>query len=121
MSIDITKLSPAPWAFDADASIRELRDANGNEVIWTSLETCHLESARKDDLPLIALSRNWLDIQMRRGWGISPSECVNGQILWELVGGSVNDMLFVVSREDTPLAAMEAAVEHDRILTESGK
>ncbi len=57
MSIDLSKLSPAPWHTD------DLMQVYNHEY-------CVADCGYQDEADFIALARNAFDVMLRRGWGV---------------------------------------------------
>lgn len=84
MTIDLSKLTPAPWFVDPknDCRVRSLVDAPGEEAVELDEAFCvastHTSSfapgfvIARENAKAIALLRNALDIQFRRGWWVAP-------------------------------------------------
>jgi hypothetical protein len=63
MSIDLTKLTPAPWFVSAPASdaFPAVVNGKGFPILLSEQDNLH-------DLQAAALARNALDVMLRRGW-----------------------------------------------------
>ncbi len=94
MSIDLEKLSPAPW------------QAHGHELYYSS--RLHQQIPSAVDAGFIALARNAFDVMMRRGWGVVWFE--DGR--WAIVtqGESAHECLAArISLSNDPFTAMVEA------------
>lgn len=75
MSIDLSKLLPAPWAYSYDGSgdwsvgcEHEPQEARAAVVSDGDDDFCRAHAA------FIALAKNAFDVMMRRGWGVEQWE-----------------------------------------------
>jgi len=75
MSIDLSKLTPAPW-------IADRREIEVPENFHIYDEGGHNE----EDAAFIALARNAFDVMMRRGWGVEAWRVSCPSINCNLVG-----------------------------------
>ena len=62
MSIDLNKLTPAPWT-----PHRYMQPASGNRYALLD-PSCQSYCDSKTDMEFAALARNAFDVMMRRGW-----------------------------------------------------
>ena len=67
MSIDLSKLTPVPWA---------VRHGTMDSTVFCGSENpldadCGFNLPNRDDAEFIALSRNAFDVMLRRGWGVA--------------------------------------------------
>lgn len=83
MSLDLSKVSPAPWFVTGMDVIDDQGREKTDVYIVNEEDTWIAHMIQKDpgdDPYMIALSRNILDILMRRGWSIvNPSRKIPGK------------------------------------------
>lgn len=113
MTFDPSKLAPAPWRVETDAT--------GCAVIagkWPDY-TLFIGDLPLEEAALIALIRNALDVQARRGWGMERLK--EGK--WVLLDHSNGGWLFIDGRNwivADPYQAMAALVEADKCCADHG-
>ena len=141
MSIDLEKLTPAPWSVevfpscvcdiarewpcvfgppvkmwhpdvDAVSTPRLARELHGKEVKSPVAMNCNDATA---DAEFIVLARNWLDVQLRRGWGVKKAWPAKE---WLLVSHLDNT---IFGPWHSLLELLERAVEYDAELTAEAK
>jgi hypothetical protein len=102
--IDLSKLSPAPWTGDENAT--EIRDGNGESVLaQTGRER---DCFGEEDFAFVLLARQAFDVMMRRGW-----EAQQYQRQWFAVDGDRMDGRAIVPDSFHP-DPFTALVEADR-------
>lgn len=151
MSVDFSKLTPAPWIARDSRHERsdyclhgsdELYGLKPNEVGWDILGDGPEDEPteghavvygiagdgtiipERADLEFIALSRNAFDVMMRRGWTAIPMR--RGDELWwsvRLKDGSDMDLKFIVNSPSRGLFSdpFTALVEADKWYRENAK
>jgi hypothetical protein len=105
--MDLEKLTPAPWEHD-DTHVVHGRKVWPDGRVGTLSETPGIAKFNnREDAEFAALARNWLDVQVRRGWFIEYEEHFGW---WLHRDPETTDPALY----KTVLEAMEAAVEADR-------
>ncbi len=70
MSLDLTKLSPAPWEWNGSWRVCHSAESRIGVVCDTATNNNSRTWENQANAAFIALARNAFDIQMRRGWGV---------------------------------------------------
>ena len=89
MSIDLAKLTPAPWIVgvtDSRLILRsEVEECNVAEIIWEDRK----QHWQPHDAAFIAVARAAFEVMMRRGWYAKNfGECDVGGCVWGIVMGN---------------------------------
>lgn len=82
--IDLSKLTPATWGCVAG-------DDGYFNLMYGPRVIAHY--VHRDECEFAALSRNALDVSMRRGWSAERFSMFGGGYLWRIPMGQANDMI----------------------------
>lgn len=97
MSIDLTKLTPAPWKMHRCkfAGQDEACGIFNDESLDCSMDECH-HPLTETDAAFIAIARNAFDVMMRRGW--HAKKCSEGPHWFVDIGPEWIQHVFVDKR-----------------------
>lgn len=126
MSIDLSKLTPAPWTTysDSDPRFGPCRICNEEKGLIVLEANAHIDgwlAVNPDDFAFIALARNAFDVMMRRAW--SPEGCLDE---WSVTEPDIHTPTGTIS-SSKPIGGkywpdpFTALVEADRWMSEQEK